>query len=234
MKSGNVQGRIFGLSRRRGDGSCGRRPCSCPERDETVRRRMEGRQGQQHHQRHDLAAIPGAMPRPEGRSSGGGAGRSSSGCSSGSSSACSRRRSGSGRCARASPGPGHPAEARSGADEARRPPDRRREFTTEAEAKARCPSDKVVWVNTNSKSHVYHYAGTRYYGTTKQGAYMCEADAIAAGEHASKSRIGAKTHGAAINSAHWKRVAPLRPEGRSGVCFRRRPKGCSRGAPREC
>ena len=62
------------------------------------------------------------------------------------------------------------------------------QFTTAAEAQGRCPSDKVVWVNT--KSHVYHYAGTRSYGTTKQGAYMCEADANAAGDRASKSRIG--------------------------------------------
>jgi hypothetical protein len=62
------------------------------------------------------------------------------------------------------------------------------QFSTEAEAKARCPTDTVVWVNT--KSHIYHYAGTRNYGTTKQGAYMCEADANAAGDRASKSRIG--------------------------------------------
>jgi hypothetical protein len=62
------------------------------------------------------------------------------------------------------------------------------QFTTAAEAQSRCPSDKVVWVNT--KSHVYHFAGTRSYGTTKQGAYMCEADASAAGDRASKSRIG--------------------------------------------
>ena len=64
------------------------------------------------------------------------------------------------------------------------------QFSTEAEAKARCPSDTVVWLNT--KSHIYHYAGTRSYGTTKQGAYMCEADAAAAGDRASKSRIGKK------------------------------------------
>jgi glucan-binding YG repeat protein len=62
------------------------------------------------------------------------------------------------------------------------------QFTTAAEAQARCPADKVVWVNT--KSHIYHYAGTRSYGTTKQGAYMCEADANAAGDRATKSRIG--------------------------------------------
>jgi hypothetical protein len=58
------------------------------------------------------------------------------------------------------------------------------EFTTEADAKAKCPSDTVVWVNT--KSHKYHYSGHRSYGTTKQGAYMCEADATAAGNVAAK------------------------------------------------
>ena len=62
------------------------------------------------------------------------------------------------------------------------------QFSSEAEAKARCPADTVVWVNTKGKSHTYHYQGTRWYGTTKQGAYMCEADAGAAGYHASKSR----------------------------------------------
>ncbi len=58
------------------------------------------------------------------------------------------------------------------------------EFAAEAEAKAHCPSDTVVWVNT--KSQKYHYAGHKSYGTTKQGAYMCEADAKAAGDVAAK------------------------------------------------
>ena len=40
--------------------------------------------------------------------------------------------------------------------------------------RASCPSDTVVWVNTPSR--VYHYAGTHYYGHTKRGAFMCEAE----------------------------------------------------------
>lgn len=36
-----------------------------------------------------------------------------------------------------------------------------------------------VWVN--SSSGVYHCPGTRYYGTTKRGRFMSEADATAAG-----------------------------------------------------
>jgi hypothetical protein len=60
------------------------------------------------------------------------------------------------------------------------------EYTTELAARARCPSDTVVWANTPSR--IYHYSGTRYYGQTRRGAYMCEADARAAGYRATRSR----------------------------------------------
>ena len=58
------------------------------------------------------------------------------------------------------------------------------QYASAAQAEGRCPGATVVWVNT--KSGVYHFAGTKNYGTTKAGAYMCENDATAAGDRASK------------------------------------------------
>src|SRR5258707_1148220 len=59
------------------------------------------------------------------------------------------------------------------------------QFATEVEAKATCPADTVVWVNLNSK--IYHFSGTHNYGTTKNGAYMCEKDTAAQGMRAAKN-----------------------------------------------
>jgi hypothetical protein len=59
------------------------------------------------------------------------------------------------------------------------------QFADEGAAKARCPTDTVVWVNLSSK--IYHFAGTRSYGTTKRGVYMCEKEAIGTENRASKT-----------------------------------------------
>jgi hypothetical protein len=55
----------------------------------------------------------------------------------------------------------------------------------QAPANTGTPGNGQVWVNT--ESHVYHKAGSRFYGKTKQGKYMSEADAIKEGDHAAKN-----------------------------------------------
>jgi len=58
-------------------------------------------------------------------------------------------------------------------------------FSTATAAAQHCPSDTVVW-STFSKSRVFHLSGSKYFGKTKHGAYVCEKDAVAAGFHAAK------------------------------------------------
>jgi hypothetical protein len=59
------------------------------------------------------------------------------------------------------------------------------QFSTEASAKQHCPSDNVVWANT--KSMIYHYAGTKDYGKTKEGAFMCQQESNRGGFRAAKN-----------------------------------------------
>jgi len=47
-------------------------------------------------------------------------------------------------------------------------------------------SNGMVWVNTDSG--IYHKPGSRYYGKTKQGKYMTEADAVKAGYRVSEKQ----------------------------------------------
>jgi hypothetical protein len=58
------------------------------------------------------------------------------------------------------------------------------QFASEAEAKASCPGDTVVWANLSSK--VYHYSTAKTYGKTKHGAYICEKGTAVAGFRAAK------------------------------------------------
>jgi hypothetical protein len=42
----------------------------------------------------------------------------------------------------------------------------------------------IPWFGSIRRSRVYHFVGTHNYGHTKEGAYMCEAEARAAGDKA--------------------------------------------------
>lgn len=54
-----------------------------------------------------------------------------------------------------------------------------------APASSGTPGPGMVWVNLESGT--YHYSSSRYYGKTKSGKYMSEADAMKAGYHAAKN-----------------------------------------------
>jgi hypothetical protein len=64
------------------------------------------------------------------------------------------------------------------------------QFAAEGDARANCLGETVVWVNLRSR--IYHASGTRSYGQTKQGAYMCEKASVDAGFHAAKTRAGTR------------------------------------------
>jgi hypothetical protein len=58
-------------------------------------------------------------------------------------------------------------------------------FQFEAEAKQHCPADTVVWLNI--PTHIYHFKGMRWYGSTKNGAYVCRKEADAEGDQATRN-----------------------------------------------
>jgi helix-hairpin-helix protein len=65
------------------------------------------------------------------------------------------------------------------------------EVAKSTQSEARVPPAKgMVWVNT--KSGVFHSEGDRWYGKTKEGKFMTEADALKAGYRAAKEGAAAK------------------------------------------
>ncbi len=58
---------------------------------------------------------------------------------------------------------------------------------------ARTPPQKgMVWVNTDSPDKIYHVEGSRWYGKTKEGKWMSEADAKRDGYHAAGAGAAGK------------------------------------------
>lgn len=57
-------------------------------------------------------------------------------------------------------------------------------FASEEAARQRCPTDMVVWLTLPGNTFVVK--GDPRYGATQRGAYMCERDAIAAGNRGAR------------------------------------------------
>jgi hypothetical protein len=58
-------------------------------------------------------------------------------------------------------------------------------FPTALEAQQNCPTDLVAWLDPPTRT--YHYRGQRWYGSTKNGAYVCRNVAVRAGMRATRS-----------------------------------------------
>ncbi|MGC2456465.1 MAG: hypothetical protein WA435_00520 [Gallionellaceae bacterium] len=59
------------------------------------------------------------------------------------------------------------------------------QFQTEKQAQQHCPKDTVVWLNL--PTGVFHFKGQRWYGRTKNGAYVCKKEAIKEGDRATRN-----------------------------------------------
>jgi hypothetical protein len=57
-------------------------------------------------------------------------------------------------------------------------------FQFEQQAKQHCPGDTVVWVTP--ASGLYSFAGERWYGSTKNGAFVCRREGDLAGYRPSR------------------------------------------------
>jgi Helix-hairpin-helix motif len=97
---------------------------------------------------------------------------------------------GAGPGAAAAPAPATAPPAKSAGPSAAKAPEPTKSSATQAQVP---PAKGMVWVNT--KSGVFHYEGDRWYGKTKEGKFMTEADALKAGYHGSKEGAAKKGGG---------------------------------------
>lgn len=58
-------------------------------------------------------------------------------------------------------------------------------FATEQAAQVHCPRDVVVWLNL--PTGIYHFKGQRWYGRTKNGAFVCQQEADKAGDRGTRN-----------------------------------------------
>jgi hypothetical protein len=58
-------------------------------------------------------------------------------------------------------------------------------FDSEVQAQQHCPKDTVVWLNLPTM--IWHTKGERWYGLTKNGAYVCRGEAAAESARGSKN-----------------------------------------------
>jgi hypothetical protein len=82
--------------------------------------------------------------------------------------------------------PATPAPPAAKSSEAAKAPTAKTGESAKATTEAKPPPAKgMVWVNTESK--IFHREGDRWYGKTKQGKYMTEAEALQEGYRAAKN-----------------------------------------------
>ena len=60
-----------------------------------------------------------------------------------------------------------------------------------AQSARNCGSDQVVWANPSTK--VYHFSGSRFFGHTKEGTYMCLSESEREGYRAAKNEKASST-----------------------------------------
>jgi hypothetical protein len=58
-------------------------------------------------------------------------------------------------------------------------------FDTEPQAQHHCPKDVEVWLNLPTL--IWHTKGERWYGATKNGAYVCREEAAKEGARGSRN-----------------------------------------------